>query len=324
MPPLLHAYPPPPPSPHTHTPNPRRLVMGWAGFYFICLIIDGLVDLQTSSVVLPPNAPHTLGLLDDEAEGALLDEFPMGDFLLHSRTLWMVGGGDGGLTLRWNPAIGRGEGGRGITASTDVRGIRQALGGCIGLPPVGVAAQKLPYVTVCRSGTLCNASAHALHVCFRAPGALRPRTSTRMYGNYRNTRCLTSKLARPFPPAWLSQRTVLSPLTTHPTQLPPQVRFITDRKGRVLRESVHRPSEGSPGRPLLVSTYTLEGELVRRAKQYVSPRVHQECGRKKCPPWQHLWPLPPHTRASARAPAHTPGPARGLRYSRCVALPRPT
>ncbi|KAG2500495.1 hypothetical protein HYH03_001274 [Edaphochlamys debaryana] len=50
------------------------------------------------------------------------------------------------------------------------------------------------------------------------------------------------------------------------------IRFIQDRKGRVLRESVHRPAgeggAGGGGRPLVVSTYTLGGELVRRAKQY--------------------------------------------------------
>lgn len=62
----------------------------------------------------------------------------------------------------------------------------------------------------------------------------------------------------------------IHPTLPYPTQSHSQVRFITDRKGRVLRESIHRPAEGSPGRPLLVSTYTLEGELVRRAKQYVS------------------------------------------------------
>ncbi len=46
LPSFLLPLPPHPPSP---------LVMGWAGFDFICLIIDGLVDLQTSSVVQPPN-----------------------------------------------------------------------------------------------------------------------------------------------------------------------------------------------------------------------------------------------------------------------------
>ncbi len=36
------------------TAPPMRLVTGWAGVNFLCLIID-FVDLQTSSVVLPPN-----------------------------------------------------------------------------------------------------------------------------------------------------------------------------------------------------------------------------------------------------------------------------
>ncbi|GLI68278.1 hypothetical protein VaNZ11_012636, partial [Volvox africanus] len=54
------------------------------------------------------------------------------------------------------------------------------------------------------------------------------------------------------------------------------VRFLTDRNGRLLREAIHRPvgpshweMGGGGGRPLVISTYTMDGQLVRRAKQYV-------------------------------------------------------
>ncbi|GLC73006.1 hypothetical protein PLESTF_001319000 [Pleodorina starrii] len=55
------------------------------------------------------------------------------------------------------------------------------------------------------------------------------------------------------------------------------VRFLLDRNGRLLREAIHRPvgqnpltgEAGGGGRPLVVSTFTMDGELVRRAKQYV-------------------------------------------------------
>lgn len=57
-----------------------------------------------------------------------------------------------------------------------------------------------------------------------------------------------------------------------------------DRNGRLLREAIHRPigpnlwepgggGGGGGGRPLVISTFTMTGELVRRAKQYVSTAV---------------------------------------------------
>lgn len=76
-----------------------------------------------------------------------------------------------------------------------------------------------------------------------------------------------------------------------------QTRYIADRKGRVLREALHRPSEAAGGRPLVISTHTMGqggaqgqggGELVRRAKQYVSVPL----------------PAGPHARRPAPRPLH--------------------
>ncbi len=50
-------------------------------FYFICLIVDGLVDLQTSSVVLPPNPRFPLPQLPDSYT-AISDRLPEGVLFL--------------------------------------------------------------------------------------------------------------------------------------------------------------------------------------------------------------------------------------------------